>query len=234
MKDIVYVFAGHLGSGKSEIALNFALKNGKDGNVKPYVIDLDIIKPYFRSRMVRNYLINSGIEIVVPEGDRIYADLPILMPKIKGLLKEKETFLIFDVAGDPEGARVISPFSEDIKKRIYRFFLVINKKRPRTEDLDSNLNMLKEIEKNSNLKVDGLISNTHLMDETTPEIVLEGYELTKEISKKTGLPIWAVVCTKDVALKIPKNLIKDEIFIIENYLLPPFDLKRKVKSSILV
>lgn len=234
MKKDIYIFAGHLGSGKSEIAINFALSQMKNGYVKPYIIDLDIIKPYFRSRMVRNLLISSGIEIILPEGDRVYADLPILMPQVKSLIQQGGNFLIFDVAGDPEGARVLSIFSEDIKKRGYNFYLVINIKRPKTEDIEGNLKMLKEIEENSKLTVNGIISNTHLMDETTPEVVLEGYEMAKKISKEKNLPIWKVVMTKKIAKKIPKNLIDTDIFTIEQYLLPPHSLNRKIKSNILV
>ncbi|MEJ5165822.1 MAG: hypothetical protein WHV67_02195 [Thermoanaerobaculia bacterium] len=234
MKKDIYIFAGHLGSGKSEIAINFALSQLKKGKEKPYIIDLDIIKPYFRSRMVRNLLISSGIEIILPEGDRLYADLPILMPQVKSLILQKDNFLIFDVAGDPEGARVLSIFSEDIKKRGYNFFIVINIKRPKTEDIEGNLKMLKEIEENSKLTVNGIISNTHLMDETTPEVVLEGYEMAKKISKARNLPIWKVVMTKKIAKRIPKNLIDTDILKIEQYLLPPHSLNRKIRSNILV
>ncbi len=234
MKKGIYIFAGHLGSGKSEIAINFAYSQLKKAKVKPYIIDLDIIKPYFRSRMIRNFLVSSGIEIIIPEGDRVYADLPILMPQVKGLIGREENLLIFDVAGDPEGARVLSIFSEDIKKRGYNFFIVINTKRPKTEDVEGNLKMIKDIEENSKLVVNGIISNTHLMDETTPEIVIEGFKIAKEVSKIKNLPLWKVVMTKKIAKKIPKNLIDSEIFTIEQYLLPPHSLKRKIKSSILV
>ena len=234
MEADLYIFAGHFGSGKSEIAINFAYKSLKNGNGKPYIIDLDIIKPYFRSRMVRNLLLSSGIEIIVPEGDRIFADLPQLMPQVKGLIKSKDKFLIFDVAGDPEGARVLSIFSEDIKKRSYKFYIVINIKRPRTEDLEGNLKMLEEIEENSKLKVNGIVSNTHLMDETTPDVVLEGFEIAKEISKLKKIPIWGVVMTKKIAQKIPKELIDSQIFTIEQYLLPPHFINRKIISNILV
>lgn len=234
MKGNVYIFAGHLGSGKSEIAINFAYNSIKNGGCKPYIIDLDIIKPYFRSRMIRNLLISSGIEIIIPEGDRVYADLPILMPQVKGLINKMDNFLIFDVAGDPEGARVLSIFSEDIKKRDYNFYIVINTKRPKTEDLEGNLKMFEEIEEGSKLKINGIISNTHLMDETTSEVVLEGFKIAKEVSKIKKLPIWAVVMTEKVAKEIPENLIDSPIFKIEQYLLPPYVLNRKFKSSILV
>lgn len=234
MKVDLYIFAGHFGSGKSEIAINFAYKSLKNGNGKPYIIDLDIIKPYFRSRMVRNLLLSSGIEIIVPEGDRVFADLPILMPQVKGLIKNKDKFLIFDVAGDPEGARVLSIFSEEIKERNYNFYLVINIKRPKTEDLEGNLKMFEEIEKNSKLKINGIVSNTHLMEETTPDVVLEGFKIAKEISNLKKIPIWGVVMTKEIAQKIPKDLIDSPIFKIEQYLLPPHFLNKKIRSNILV
>ena len=48
MNTCVYVFTGHYGSGKTETAVNFALKL-KETEKNVALIDLDIVNPFFRS-----------------------------------------------------------------------------------------------------------------------------------------------------------------------------------------
>jgi hypothetical protein len=57
--------------------------------------------------------------------------------------------------------------------------------------------MLREIERVSKLKVTGLAANTHLIDETTNETVVEGIALADAVSRATGLPMrfWAMIAT---------------------------------------
>ncbi len=61
----VTVFVGHFGSGKTEIALNGALDLAATGEPVT-LVDLDVVKPYFRSRAARNLLEQAGVELVAP------------------------------------------------------------------------------------------------------------------------------------------------------------------------
>ena len=88
----------HFGSGKTEIALNAALELGALSSPLA-VADLDVVKPYFRSRSARAILDAAGIELLAPTGANIHADLPIIVPQIRSHLRQAHSRLIMDVGG---------------------------------------------------------------------------------------------------------------------------------------
>ncbi len=63
----ISIFTGAFGSGKTELALNYALKLQETGK-KVTAVDLDIINPYFRIRSVREALEVRGLNVVSPCG----------------------------------------------------------------------------------------------------------------------------------------------------------------------
>ena len=57
------VFLGEAGSGKSELALNFAQALAELGGKPVHFFDLDMTKPLFRSRDRREALETLGVEV---------------------------------------------------------------------------------------------------------------------------------------------------------------------------
>ena len=55
----ITIISGHYGSGKSEISVNLAIQKNID-----YLIDLDVINPYFRSRSLDGLLEENNIHLV--------------------------------------------------------------------------------------------------------------------------------------------------------------------------
>lgn len=53
------IVIGHYGSGKTEFAVNYAVKM-KEIYENVSIADLDIVNPYFRSREKREFLKKSG------------------------------------------------------------------------------------------------------------------------------------------------------------------------------
>jgi hypothetical protein len=76
----VTVLVGHFGAGKSEIAVNLAFGWRERGEAVA-VVDLDVVKPYFRSRLLRDEMHARGITLVVPQGDLFYADRRLSCPR---------------------------------------------------------------------------------------------------------------------------------------------------------
>jgi hypothetical protein len=215
------IFTGHFGSGKSEIAVNCALQETRAGTPSTF-IDLDVVKPYFRSRMVRNILVSTGVHMIIPSGEHIYSDLPIVMPQIRTLLQQKELRVFLDVAGDADGCRVLSSFHEILLEADPELLLVVNASRPRTSDVAGNMKMLEEIRAGARLPIAGIVANTHLMDETTPDIIYEGFEVTSEFAKQAGLPVKYVVAKKNIAGVLDAARFPCPILEIETYIRPPF------------
>ena len=180
------IIIGNYGSGKSEVSVNWAFWLKEWGVQKLHVVDLDIVNPYFRSREAIEELTKVGIDVVAPQGERFFADLPIILPEIKGLFQDPQGTAIFDVGGDDVGARVLRSFEGYISN--YELLQVVNTNRPFTNSFSGVIKMQKSIETSAALNVTGYIGNTHLMDETEVDTILNGIEFMKKLSDKTGIP----------------------------------------------
>ena len=193
----VTVLVGHFGAGKSEIAVNLAF-GWRDRGEAVAVVDLDVVKPYFRSRLLRDEMEARGITLVVPQDDRFYADLPIVVPEVRGAVGRAMAGrgrAILDVGGADVGARVLGSMAGLDDPALTDVIFVVNGNRPFAESPDAVIAMLREIERVSKLKVTGLAANTHLINETTDETVVEGIALCDAVSRSTGLPVrfWAML-----------------------------------------
>ncbi|MBN2360760.1 MAG: hypothetical protein JXR83_15000, partial [Deltaproteobacteria bacterium] len=85
----VTVFVGNFGSGKTEIAINYAIMLAGRGE-RVQLVDIDLVNVYFRSREARTYMEEHGVEVVAPTGDYAFADLPIILAEVGGLLKQAQ------------------------------------------------------------------------------------------------------------------------------------------------
>ena len=153
------------------------------------IADLDLVNPYFRCREARAEMESFGIRVINPEGEYVAADLPIVLPEIRGALAGGSGTLIFDVGGDDVGARVLSSLADVFAGRPYTMLQVVNSRRPFTETVEGCLKIKREIEAASRLQVTALVSNAHLLEETDAETVTQGLELTRAVSRGAELPV---------------------------------------------
>jgi len=193
----VTVLVGHFGAGKSEIAVNLAFGWRERGDAVT-VVDLDVVKPYFRSRLLRDEMQARGIGLVVPDGDRFYADLPIVVPEVRGAVGRAMAGLgraVLDVGGADVGARVLGSLAGLDDPHLADVIFVVNGNRPFAESPEAVMGMLREVERVSKLTVTGLAANTHLINETTDDTVVEGLALADAVSRASGLPVrfWAML-----------------------------------------
>lgn len=220
----ILILVGHYGSGKTEIAVNLAFYFNQIGK-EVTIVDLDLIKPYFRCRLLREDFKARVIRLIAPENNTFYADLPILLPETRGVLErslKNEEKVIIDVGGDDLGARVLGTLNDIVPLQRSELIFVVNHNRPFAEDVESVIMKIKEIEASSRMRVSSLIANTHLMDQTEIGDVLEGLKITKEISKLTSLPI--LFCAIIDSLKeFLKEKGDDVLFLpIQRHIVPPF------------
>lgn len=223
----VIIFAGGYGSGKTEVAVNFAVFMARQGNLPLSIVDLDIVNPYFRSREAAQPLKDLGIHVIIPEGERCSADLPIILPQVKGAIENVNERVILDVGGDDVGARVMSSMADAFVPGDYEMLFVLNANRPFTSDLKTSLKMKEEIETACRLKFTGLVSNTHLIDATDEETIMKGLNLAKEIGEASGIPVKFVSAKTDVLNKVKPEVLNCPVLPLERYMLKPWELKAK-------
>jgi len=226
----VTILVGHFGSGKTEIALNGALDLAAAG-VPITLADLDVVKPYFRSRAARAILADSGIELLAPSGANVHADLPIIVPQIRSHLRDPNRRLIMDAGGDEIGARVLGSLSDVVPFDDTDCLLVLNFRRPSTPDPERALHMIREIEAVGRVPVSGLISNTHLMEETTPAVVLGGYRKAVETARLAEVPLVAVTVTEDLAADLREEEFECPVIAMRRMVMPPFAQKHARRTT---
>jgi len=196
----ITIIAGHYGSGKSEISVNLALNNQVD-----YIVDLDIMNPYFRSRALDDLFTEHGIKLVESTvKGMLNSDMPYVSGEGAIPFINKNVTAIYDLGGTENGAKVLIQFLDRTDDYSDVDFLVtVNTFRPETANSDLILQTIVLLEAQTQLKVTGLINNTNLMDETTLEDVIHGEEEIKKVSEKLGIPIVYTVVEEHKNLTYP-------------------------------
>ena len=193
------LFAGHYGSGKTNIAVNYAIRLANEGK-SVCIADLDIVNPYFRTKDSEKELNALGIRLVSPQYANSNVDLPALPAESYRLVQDKSTFGIMDIGGDDRGAYALGRFKDAIKaENDYRMAFVVNCHRPLTSSVEDTVEIMREIEAASGLEFTCIVNNSNLGPETTPETVLDSLDFINELCEKTGLDLWIHTAESSVA-----------------------------------
>lgn len=216
----VTVVTGHYGTGKTEFAVNLALALAAGGE-RVMLADLDIVNPYFRSRERRDLLEEAGVRLVATPRALADADVPALPAELHTVLEDRSVRGVLDVGGDPSGARVLARFRPRLLKEDYQLLYVLNANRPEVRTAERTIACLRGIEAMTGLACTGLVNNTHLCGETTPEEIRAGAELGGAVSRETGIPL---LCHVAEARFVPELAdLKEPVFAIAIRMKKPWE-----------
>ena len=162
----IQIITGHYGSGKTEFAVNLALKFAADGD-RTALADLDIVNPYFRSAERRELLENNGIRVIATSFSGVM-DVPAVSPEVMAIFDDPSYRGVIDLGGDPEGARMLGRYEPQLAREGYDLLCVVNANRPETNAPEKVLSYMEYIEMACRQKITGLVNNTHLCREPVP------------------------------------------------------------------
>ena len=190
----VTLFAGHYGSGKTNVALNFA-RQLKRTVPRVAVADLDIVNPYFRTKDSAADLAAEGIELVVSDYANSNVDFPAMPKEAYALFADRGASVVVDVGGDDRGALALGRYVDDIRAGgDYEMLAVLNASRPLTRTQQDAVEVLREIEAACALPFTGIVNNTNLGQKTTAETVLASVPYADEVSRLMGIPVRFTCC----------------------------------------
>ena len=185
----ISIFTGHYGSGKTNLAINWALHLRGEG-VNVAVADLDIVNPYYRTRDGKEQLDRAGIRLICSPCASSNVDLPALAAETYALTDDRSLTAVMDVGGDDRGALALGRYVPAIREEgDYETYFVVNRFRPLTRSAQAAAEILREIEQAAGLQGTALVSNSNLGEETTAETVLSSLDYAAEVSALTGLPL---------------------------------------------
>jgi hypothetical protein len=185
----ITLFAGHFGSGKTNLAVNYALELRRHFE-RVAIADLDIVNPYFRTKDSEEALRSAGIRFISSPYANSNLDVPSIPAEAYSIIDDRKTHAVVDVGGDDRGALALGRYSPAInQENNYEMLLVINKFRPLTREGGSAVDIMREIEAAAGLKFTAIINNSNLGQETVPEDVLDSLEYARTISEAACIPV---------------------------------------------
>ena len=200
----ITLFAGHYGSGKTNIALGYARMLRRAGD-DVAVADLDIVNPYFRTKDAAADLEREGIRLVVSDYANSNVDFPAMPKEAYSLVApppdgERGVRVVIDVGGDDRGALALGRYVDDIRAGgDYEMLAVVNASRPLTRTPRDTVEVLREIEAACSLPFTGIVNNTNLGLKTTAADVLASLPYAAEVAEAMGLPIRFTCAERKVA-----------------------------------
>lgn len=214
VKRIVEAYIGEYASGKSEMAINRALELKNQGR-KVTLVDLDTVEPFYTLRTLQKQLLGMGINVISFAREDAFGlgeTGAMLKPQARWALMN-EGDIIMDIGYGVQGARTLNLVEGAYESEELQILAVINGTRPMTNTRERIKEYLAELG-----RVDAIVLNTHLGDETTAEIINEGNKLIQDVAREAGIPIAYVAVQEELRDAIASSEYSQPIKYIKRYM----------------
>ena len=156
----IYVMIGNYGSGKSELALNFAFKAAETG--KTELIDLDLVNTYFRLTERGKLVEQKEIRLISPNYACSGVETLSLPAEVASAFAMNWDTVVFDVGGDAVGSTALGRYYEDFQDFMamgpeqLEVLNVVNIRRPLAGTVEKIIDLQQQMEIHSHLKITGM------------------------------------------------------------------------------
>ena len=184
------VLVGNYGSGKTEIAINLAVKAAGEG-LRTLVIDLDKVNDYFRMSDKVSLLAEKQINLVSPTFAGQGVTPSSMSAAVASAFTDGWDLVLFDVGGDAAGALSLGRYHQDFVawEGELAVYDIVNVFRPMSETAEKILKLKDQLEGFARLPVTALVNNSNLLSFASAEDLRRGYGVIREVSLRSGLPV---------------------------------------------
>ncbi|MDO4730957.1 MAG: hypothetical protein Q4B14_02365 [Clostridia bacterium] len=201
------IICGHYGCGKTNLCLNMAMNEVRKGESVIFA-NLDVTDFYFSSPHVFENYEKFGIQLVGPAFSQTTLDLPVLPQNLYSIFSQKDKTIIVNTGGGDDGVAILHRFNREIIAQNYKMYYVVNYYRSYMKSVDSSVNLAQIIENNSNLKISGVINNSHLRKDTTLQTIIDSVDYAQNVADKLNVPLTMNVVSSEFLSeaigKVPK------------------------------
>lgn len=209
----ITIFAGHYGSGKTNLAVNLAFYHRKLGH-ETTLCDLDIVNPYFRSKDSQKDLEKAGVRFISSPFANSNLDVPSIPAEAYSAFTKNSIYSVIDLGGDDRGSYALGRFSEMLTDpKEYDMLMVLNHYRPDTQTPEQVLAIAQEIEDACHVRFTGLVNNSNLGRETNRSIVESTLEYAERVSDKLNLPVVMTSYRRDLGELLVPNPFPIDLMI---------------------
>jgi len=182
---VVEAYIGEYASGKSENAINRAIELADKGE-EVTLVDLDTVEPFYTLRPIKEQLEAKNITVVGWGRSDVYGlgeAGSIIMPAARWVLR-RSGHIIMDIGYGVQGARTLNLVEGAHESTELQVLAIINTSRPMTSEVEDIITYVHSLG-----RVDALVNNTHMSDETTPDLIWAGLQKLKAAGAQLGIPI---------------------------------------------
>lgn len=199
---LINIFCGHYGSGKTNVAVNYAFDLRKR-HEKVSILDLDIVNPYFRTKDSEKELRENDIELICSSYAASNLDIPALPSEMYAPFCKENNYTVLDIGGDDRGAVALGRFAPLIKKsESFQMLFVVNFYRPLTQTPQEALAVMREIENACSLSFTGIVNNSNVGAQTKTEYIKESFPLVQGLCELSSLPLVMTTVRDDLSTQL--------------------------------
>ncbi|HRX22080.1 MAG TPA: hypothetical protein P5273_10220 [Syntrophomonadaceae bacterium] len=179
------------------------------------MVDLDTVEPFYTLRSLKEKLESFGINMICLSAKDAFGlgeTGAMLNPKARWALRH-EGDIILDIGYGVYGARTLNLVEGANESDELKVMLVINYSRPMTNSRER----IKEYI-NSFDRIDFIVANTHLGDQTTAEIIIEGNQEILAVANELSLPVAYMAADINFAAELQKHQFLVPVKFINRYM----------------
>ncbi|QNO14978.1 hypothetical protein HYG86_09425 [Alkalicella caledoniensis] len=217
MNRVVEAYVGEYASGKSENAVNRALELKKLGNDKVSLVDLDTVEPFYTLRALkRKFKEEYDVDVITWETSETIGlgeAGSVIKPEMRWVLR-REGNLVLDIGYGVHGAKILNLIEGATESDELKVYVVLNAHRPMTNTEEDIIQYIQSLG-----KIDGIVNNPNLGDDTTIDAINEGTKIVASAAEKLNIPIvYTAVATEFLDHFKDKDIMGNPIKEIKRFM----------------